>query len=287
MRYIDLDLMIGDLPAQPAIAAADAACKAILAETNTTKRKKLIDSHQPTWSALREHFQRVFGIKCWYVECENPGTDDDIDHFRPKGRLALVKSHGGYWWVALHWRNFRLSCHRSNRLRVNPGTGNTHGKGDHFPLLDEKKRCRLPSQNLSQERPTLLDPTDPADPPMLTFKIDGCVDVSPDYKGDPDAQRRIDDSRVYLHLEWPAFVKQRQTKYRDVCTKVSDGDRAADRLNKGEHAAREDLKAVARDLIRMTRDQAPYSRAATAYIKLFRTKGWVKSFVLPNIPQEG
>jgi uncharacterized protein (TIGR02646 family) len=283
VRYIDLDLLVGDLEAQPAIDAADLARESILAEPEEEARDDLIDAHRKNWVAFRAHFERVFGRKCWYIECNNPGTDDDIDHYRPKGRLAEDETHGGYWWEALHWRNFRLSCHRANRLRGNPDTGGTHGKGDHFPLLQEAERCRVPADDIYREHPTLLDPTEPGDPSLLTFDIDGSTAVAPEYENDSDARRRVDDSRVYLHLDWPAFKEERQELYRSVYTKVLDGDRASERFDRGEHAAKDALKVTARDLIRMTGNKAPYSRAARAYVKAFRDRGWVKQLVIPNI----
>lgn len=284
MRYIDLDVLVGGAATQPLIDAAEAARMEILREADPERRKELIDAHRAQWVAFRPEFQRLFGLKCWYVECKNPGTDDDVDHFRPKGQLADDATHGGYWWEALNWRNFRLSCHRANRLRVNPETGDTHGKGDHFPLLREDDRCRGPGDDLCHERPTLLDPTDPADPPLLTFDIDGSVAIAPMYEDNADAVRRVEDSRIYLHLDWPAFKEERQALYRTIYTKVIDGDRANARFSGGEAGARECLKIIARDLIRLAGDREPYSRAAQAYIWGFRDRDWIKAYVLPHIP---
>jgi hypothetical protein len=284
VRYIDLDLLVGLPEVQPLIDAAEEARETILNAPNKEIRKQLIEEHRQNWVAFRPHFERIFGSKCWYTECKNPGTDDDVDHYRPKGRLAEDPQHGGYWWEALNWRNFRLSCHRANRLRENPETGKTHGKGDHFPLLYETDRCRHPNDDLCRERPTLLDPTDPSDPPLLTFDPDGNVALSPYYKDDAEAARRVEDSRLYLHLDWPAFREERQALYTTVYTKVLDGDQADRRFARNETGAKETLKAIARDLIRLAGERQPYSRAAQAYILRFRDREWVKKFVLSYIP---
>ena len=283
MRYIDLDRLLGDPGAALLIVAAENARQAILAETDSAKRHAYIEKYRKHWVAFRAEFERVFGAKCWYVECENPGTDDDIDHFRPKSSLAEDPSHSGYWWEAFNWKNFRLSCHRANRLRANPSTGETGGKGDHFPLIDESKRCREPADDLMREEPVLLDPTDPADPPLLTFNIDGTVDLAPEYAGAARARRRVDESRIHLHLDWPRFTEGRQALYRSVYTKVVDGDGAARRWDAGDPTAREGLRIAARDLIRMAANNAPYSRAARAYIRIFRDRSWVNQLVIPNI----
>ena len=284
MRYIDLDLLVADNDTQQLIETLDAARGAMLATLDSEARDQLIRQNQPNWVAFRTHFERAFGRKCWYTESSNPGTDDDIDHFRPKGRLAEDPDHGGYWWEALNWRNFRLSSHRANRLRKNPETYETLGKGDHFPLLNEEERCSGPSGDLARERPLLLDPTDPADPPLLTFDQDGRVALSSIFSEDDIAKLRFHTSRRYLHLDWPAFREDRQKLYTEVYIKVLDGDRANERFADGDAAAREPLKAAARDLIRMGNHLRPYSRAAQAYILRFRDRAWVKQIVLPHIP---
>lgn len=285
MRYIDLDLVAERLEAEPLIKDATQARDRI-ATTTADERKKAIEAEQPSWVAFRALFEEIFGRKCWYTESENPGTDDDIDHFRPKGRLAEDPMHGGYWWEALNWRNFRLSCHRANRLRNNPETQETHGKGDHFPLIVEADRCKAPTDDLEKEAPTLLDPTVPGDPPLLSFNMDGTVAVSPKRQGDLTVEARIDASRVYLHLEWPPIKEGRQKLYRRILTRINDGDAAEERwLQKRDFAGRKALHAAARDLIRLTDHREPYSRAAQIYVRVFRQRSWVEQLVLPHIPE--
>jgi uncharacterized protein (TIGR02646 family) len=283
VRFIDLDLLLGRPETQPLIDAAEAARLAILAAPNAAARKALIAANQDKWVAFRSQLQALFGTKCWYTETKNHGTDDDIDHYRPKGRIADRRGHGGYWWEALSWRNFRLSCHRANRLRRNPETGKTYGKGDRFPLIVEADRWMSPAENCN-EQPTLLDPTEPADPPIITFDTDGRVALSPFYAGDADAAMRVNDSRIYLHLDWPTFVTDRRDLYANILLKVTEGDKADVALNRGDLHARAWLKSVSRDLIRLTKDQASYSRAAAAYVLRFRDRDWIKKNVLPHIP---
>lgn len=283
MRFIDLDVLLGRPETQSLIDSAETARQAVSGAPNAAGRKALIAANRDKWVAFRPQLQRIFGDKCWYTESKNPGTDDDIDHYRPKSRIADRRGHGGYWWEALHWRNFRLSCHRANRLRRNPDKDETHGKGDRFPLLIEDDRWMAPG-DVCYERPTLLDPTDPADPPVLTFDTDGRVALSPLHADDPNAAKRVEDSRIYLHLDWPQFVTDRRDLYATILLKVTDGDNADLGLNRGEASARATLKAISRDLIRFTMDNAPYSRAAAAYILRFRDRDWVKKNVIPHIP---
>ena len=268
----------------PLIDVAEDARLAILSAPNEATRSSLIDSSRGIWVSFRPHFERIYGSKCWYTESENPGTDDDIDHYRPKGRLADGSGHEGYWWEALNWRNFRLSSHRANRLRRNPETGQTQGKGSWFPLLDESVRCRHPGDDMSRERPTLLDPTDPGDTALLTFDPDGRVALVPGFAGQNEAVRRFDDSRKYLHLDWPAFTEQRQKLFGEIRLKVLEGDQARGSLSRESGEAAAWLKGVASELIDFAGHLKPYSRAAQAYIMRFRDRTWVKEMVLPHIP---
>jgi uncharacterized protein (TIGR02646 family) len=282
MRYIDRDQLIGKPEVAQLIERAEAARAEILAETEIAKRGVLIEKHRNKWVAFRPHLAEISHNKCWYTESLNPGTDDDVDHFRPKGEVAEDVRHGGYWWEALNWRNFRLSCHRANRARTNPGTGETYGKATHFPLLNDKDRCRMPTDDLGRERPALLDPTDPGDPALLTFNVNGTIALSSEFAGDADAEKRIESSRVYLHLEWPAFVEQRTALYREIVTKIDAGERQEGRARAGDVGSKEALKSTARDLINLTKEDRPYSMAAKAYISMYRHIPWVRRAVLPN-----
>ncbi len=282
MRYINLNLMVGDPEAAPVIRAAEDAYAEIRAEADATRRQALIERYRGRWVAFRAHFERVYGEKCWYTECVNPGTDDDIDHYRPKGRIDEDKEHGGYWWEALNWRNFRLSCHRANRLRENPDTGDTHGKGDHFPLLNPAERWRDPNA-ACHERPMLFDPVSAADAAFLTFDINGKVALSPRFASDDIAKRRFNASRVHLHLDWPSIKRQRQMLYTEITRRVDDGNAADASLERGEPGARDQLNRVVGSLIEMTQPRQPYSRAAQAYIRHHRFRAWVEREVLPHI----
>jgi hypothetical protein len=282
MRYINLNLLVGDLQAASAMAAADRANAKIVAEPDPDRRSKLIEAHRDEWVAFRTHFERVYGEKCWYTECANPGTDIDIDHYRPKGSIGEDHEHGGYWWQALNWRNFRLSCHRANRLRVNPETGDTYGKGDHFPLLDPNQRWRDPNAPC-RERPLLLDPVQASDAAYLTYDINGKVALSPRLENDEDAKRRFVASRVYFHLDWPSIRAQRQMLYVDITRRIDDGNAAAACLARGDSGARDWLDRVVGGLIELTQPRQPYSRAAQAYVRRYRFNHWVEREVVPHV----
>jgi uncharacterized protein (TIGR02646 family) len=253
---------------------------AAMAEPNPARRTRLINRNQHRWTALREAFEAVSFGKCWYTECKSPGADNDIDHFRPKGGVKEDRTHPGYYWLAFDWRNMRLSCQRANRPRRAPGARVAGGKSDHFPLLPAGIRARAPGDDLGLECPALLDPTNPGDPILLTFRPNGEIDLSPEYRGNAIAEAKIKASLIGLHLNWPKFVDARVTIYNLVERTIERGQREAPVDFDGLPAANEAFKDAVRDLHEFMNPQSEYSAAARVYIESFRDVWWVRDVVL-------
>jgi hypothetical protein len=278
MRFIDLEELKPQI--RHLISALEEARDTVMAEPDPECRAKLINGYRPRWTALRQAFEAYSYGKCWYVECKNPGTDDDIDHFRPKLGVKEAPDHPGYYWLAFDWRNMRLSCHLANRPRVNPETDVTGGKAEHFPLVDPATRAQGPADDLAREVPALLDPTNPADPVLLSFKPNGEVDLSPEYKGYPVAEAKFEASRIYLHLNWPKFRDARVIIYNKIERIVDRGEREAPRDFSGVHAAGEVFKDAIRDLRIAMSPREEYSAAARVYVESFKHVWWVRDIVL-------
>ena len=279
MRFIDVEKLDQTRPkVKEILAALDEAQKEVNSEGDPNERKKLIDKYQSRWSALRPYLEELSHNKCWYLECLNPGTDDDLDHFRPKSGVSEAPEHPGYYWRAFDWYNYRLSCHRANRPRVNPETRETGGKAGHFPLLDELTRAYSPYDDIDDEMPGLLDPTDPADPRFISFNINGEAVLSPRYKGRAVPELRFEYSRQYLHLNWPRFTDDRIQLYSQIMRYVERGKRAAPRSF--DRRPSDAFKDVIRDIRRLMAPEAPYSSAAVAYVESFRHEWWVDQIVL-------
>lgn len=233
------------------------------------------------WSAFRTIFEDTFGAKCWYTEASSTGALDDVDHFRPKLGVTGEKEHPGYWWLAFDWHNFRLSSQVTNRLRRDKAAEVTSGKGNAFPLLDGSPRW-MSNDAANEEIPSLLDPTNPADPPLLWFNISGFVEVSPRFASDSRARQRVKDSRVFLQLDAPEIVEARRGVYAEVRSLVDQGDDIW-KAGIGNRAA--ELARIAGDLVALTRPRSTFSAAATIYVNHFRTREWLAELVLPNIRQ--
>lgn len=278
MQYVNLE----DIRPRISHLLADlqAAQDAVLAEGDRRRRAQLIKDNAHRWTALREAFEAASDGKCWYTECKSPGADNDIDHFRPKGKVREDRQHPGYYWLAFDWQNMRLSCQRSNRPRIAPGARVAGGKSTRFPLLATGVRANAAGDDLRLEHPALLDPTEPGDPILLSFLPNGEIDLSPQFRGNAVAEAKIDASRLGLHLNWPKFVEGRMTLYNLIERLVRRGEREAPADYLGMPQASQAFKDVIGDLKRLMNPTAEYAAAAKVYVESFKDVWWVDLVVL-------
>ena len=123
---------------------------------------------------VRAALEELFSFKCAYCESKLEETGWNVEHFRPKGRVAESRQHPGYYWLAYVWENLYPACVPCNQRRRDKPTwrdhtaGQTGGKLDQFPLEDENTRIFLPRQDATSgsklidharsERTLLIDP---------------------------------------------------------------------------------------------------------------------------------
>lgn len=262
MRHVPYDHSKLTLPAGWAARVAALETK-IAAEPDVSEKLKLINANAALWKELKSELAKLFNFKCWYTEAPQAGTDVDVDHYRPKGRVAeLIKTdvpHPGYWWLAFKPMNYRYSCIVANRRRCDVETGNVGGKADHFPIADEKHRAWKPCDPHDDEQPDLLDPCKTTDVALLTFKEDG--EAMPRFSSDtkPRLYRRAHTSINYYHLNHADFVRARQHLRDDIERHISSATKYFQYLEKGnavnDHAYEEAITA----LRKMRQPTQPYS----------------------------
>ncbi|RWC37995.1 MAG: hypothetical protein EOS28_31240 [Mesorhizobium sp.] len=147
------------------VAAADVAARTTILRDN------------PLWSDVKSELRKLSHGKCWYTESIQLGTDVDVDHFRPKKRVAERcaegDAHPGYWWLAYDLENYRYSCIVANRLRRDVETDLVGGKADRFPIADETIRAMTPDADWQAEKTLLIDPCKADETALITFKEDG------------------------------------------------------------------------------------------------------------------
>jgi uncharacterized protein (TIGR02646 family) len=109
--------------------------------------------------AVRMVLEKLFEQKCAYCEDKIGSSGSwDVEHYRPKGRVAENSTHPGYYWLAYTWSNLFPCCtlcnqRRRDRPSLTYGGGPAAGKADQFPLENESDRCMDHQGNLALEHP--------------------------------------------------------------------------------------------------------------------------------------
>lgn len=251
--------------------------KAIKEGLNKTSRQKI-------WKDLSDNLGKLTEYKCWYSESRNPGSDKDVDHFRPKGSVAEDPTHEGYWWLAFDWENYRYSCQWCNQRRVDVVHSTDGGKWDHFPLGVGSFRAKNENDDHDEECVELLDPTHPHEWKLLTFRPDGHP-IPAKLEGTREYDR-AKASIFFYHLYKQEFVRDRKELFRRIKRIIERMETLRIQflslnIRKLERLYLEEQK----ELLRLINKKANYSAAALAYAKAEGSKDnreWLKDVLNPH-----
>lgn len=230
---------------------------------------KKINQKSIIWSQIKSNLEDISFNKCWYCECTQVRSDNAVDHFRPKGRVAnTTPKHTGYTWLAFDINNYRYACTYCNSKRKNPDTDETEGKGDSFPLIDESKRAYTESDNIKLEKPVLLDPCKINDVKLLDFTFDGRPCVK---KGLNDVKnKRVTDSIKLYHLDNPELNRKRNDLALEIEEKIIEIN---DFLC--EYPNCEPSEALQKDLQKFMKPESELSVFARRTISGYRQFEWI------------
>ena len=218
---------------------------------------------QRVWQDLALNLAVLGNSKCWYSECSNPGSDKNTDHFRPKARVEEDGAHDGYWWLAFEWRNLRYSCQWCNQRRRDIVNSISYGKGNHFPLEAGSLRARGEEGDCNNERRILLDPVDPEDWKLLTFRPDGHPTPARN-EGTIEYERARRSIDIY-HLHCAEMVKGRKALAARVGRVVGEMERLLPGITQPDQRAV--YRSRVGELLELVHRDAEYSAAALAYAR--------------------
>jgi len=238
-------------------------------EDVTAARKKAITeglkkkARPDIWRELAPYLARLRKGKCWYSESKNSGSDMDVDHFRPKNAVKKEPNHEGYWWLAFYWQNYRYSCQWCNQRRVDVINETDGGKWDYFPVAAGSFRSRQERDNCDDEDVDLLDPIDPHDWKLLTFRPTGQpIPTKP--AGTREFERAKASIWLY-HLDRKEFVDDRKTLAGKIQRLVQYMETLRPQI--GNLSMRKLYKDQEMELLRLIDPDSEYSAAALAYAR--------------------
>lgn len=252
---------------------ANVAKHTVEAITLAESRKQAITARSAVWGRLKDALADLSNDKCWYCEIKQERSDNAVDHFRPKNRVADTDPiHEGYWWLAFEPSNFRYSCTFCNSQRKNPDTGETEGKGDKFPLLPHTRRAIVPGEEYN-ERPILLDPCILQDTFLLDFLTSGeprATDPS-----DPIKKLRAEESIKLYHLDHPGLIERRRILAAQIDSWIKTANYLYDRCNTGDRGIDQAFDEIASNLADAMSEKSELSAFARKVIKGSRDIIWV------------
>lgn len=281
MRHIDSSSIASSLPAGWA-AKAQSARDAVAAKTTDAEKSAEVNRHQDVWKDLKQLLANLSSKKCWFCESPNIRSDNAVDHFRPKNSVAECGTHQGYWWQAFEWENYRFSCTYCNSRRKDIEQGTSGGKHDHFPLWDESKRARCPTDDCDCEQPMLLDPCCATDPALLWFDEDGQPRPNPTHCSDTNgyACKRVEKSINLYHLRHANIVEARLALCNRIRKDLGDADTMLLKANQGDMTARTAFATAVRQVADKLAPTSAFSMTARCMVMGLRGTFQAADFVL-------
>jgi hypothetical protein len=234
VRYVDPALIEKCVSADWLVKAKRIRAEVEAVIPNYERAREIINQNSVLWRELKSAISQILHGKCWYCEVRQDRSDDAIDHFRPKGRVAEDKHHPGYWWLAFEPSNYRYSCTYCNSHRIDVISGKGGGKQDHFPLSPTGVRAERPTDVLSVEKPALLDPCRQGDPNFIFIDETGLPSVNPVTSDLPYASGRVEVSMHLYHWRQTALSATRRIIFKEVEKKCRQADHLFDRYQESE-----------------------------------------------------
>lgn len=254
------------------------AAKTAMVGMTDQERADYISTNDDLWTALRHDLWKVGSQKCWYSEVIIEADAGEVEHFRPKKKVWKSEPpHGGYWWRAFDWTNFRLAHPLVNRRRKDYSTEHVAGKGCYFPLRDEATRATSESAEDGEE-PVLLDPASPADFRLICFDVNSGRPVPRYPKTDQKnawLHERAERTINFYHLNEGTWNAKRADLMRDVgiaCDRAMEAKMAGD--------AAEFHKYIG-EIVEFLDDAAEFSAAAR---QMAAEKGLLNDIYAPSPP---
>lgn len=254
MRYIDTTI---DTPPEAWLKKAKKFTDKLSAIDGIDNKIAFIKRHQRTWKELESFLKKLSHGKCWYSEAKDCASYWHVDHFRPKSEVKGLNGEKceGYWWLAFDWKNYRLS-----------GSAINSPKSSIFPVRPGTQRANSPANDINDEYPYLLDPTNAIDPGLLTFDEEGmpkplCIENG--WNKD-----RVDVSIQILNLRHDSLVQARKITWFECNKMVKEAENLMREIQHTNSITKKATLVLTITKIKeMISEKSPFSMVASACVQ--------------------
>ena len=270
------------------------------------------NAKRPDFAAYKDEevklrLEAMFHGKCAYCETRYAqAAPMDVEHYRPKGRVAEDEAHSGYWWLAMAWDNLLSSCIDCNRQRsqvlvtadtslealsfnARPGT-TLAGKKDSFPLAEGGVRAQAEADAVDAERALLINPCRDRPQEHLAFSFEEGLPLGLAIPVGNDEQRLRGAVSIQVYgLNRLQLVQDRTRVLRNLAflgELVVDLSQSIEELDSTKPPDARTVAAMKRTVsrLRLLRDRvlsemkalggddAPYSAMVRAWLEEFRSR---------------
>jgi hypothetical protein len=177
--------------------------------------------------------------------------------------VAEDATHEGYWWLAFRWQNFRLSSQWCNQRRNDKINKTSGGQSGSLPSSSAKLGARQEADDYEREDIELLDPVDPEDWKLLTFRPDGRPTPAKP-QGTTEFERAMTSIDVY-HLHCKELVDDRRPLAGRIQRLIQNMETLRPQII--DPKMRTLYMGQEKELLRAIRPEAEYSAAAFAYAR--------------------
>lgn len=253
---------------------------------DSPSRKAFLDvEDNRIWTILKSNFQRLSNNKCWFTEAYASLSDFQIEHFRPKKRVYLIRKkddypekrtvydNEGYWWLSYDIRNLKLVGAKPNQL-----------KGNYFPLKGSSIIATPLNESWLKEECALLDPCVKDDVALLTYSGTIPIEYDPDPASWDHIRARI--SIKIFGLKHSKLKRSRAALFAHLRNYIDTGSRHWDYLQihkavkpAGYFDIRQIFIDVCHNITEMMNPRNEYTMMVFAHLNTTNLD-WINNYVL-------
>jgi hypothetical protein len=249
-------------------------------------KKAFLDfKENKTWSKHKKAFEKMSNYKCWFSEAYASVSDFEIEHFRPKKRIHLIKSkddyqekrsvsdENGYRWLSYELENFRLAGSKPNRF-----------KGNYFPLETASSVAMKLDNSWRKETPILIDPCFESDTSLITYDGVEPKEANPDDSTLEHIRARISIKVYGLKIDKLKNARSRvfevATNYFNNAQLNWDGMNSFDGINQDAYnLAKVNFDNNCTNLVFLLRPNQQFTQMVLAFL-IASNQTWVQQYVI-------